>query len=100
MPRLPSTVYRLPFFAALVAGLIGCAQTPVVPPGSTILAPPPPQITPGEPVAPGTMEYVSPFGPAAPPTPPANPLRVPVGDLDVAWEQIVAVIQEYFQNRA
>ena len=32
-----------------------------------------------------------------PTAPLINPLHVPVGDRDVAWEEIISVVQEYFK---
>jgi hypothetical protein len=83
----------------LLAGmLIGCAPalnrpTPPVAPNLGL-----PQIQQGEPApAPVTMQYLPPIGPGMPPTMLANPLRVPVVDRDFAWDQLVAVVEEYFK---
>ena len=46
---------------------------------------------------PGNVQYVSPFGTTQPAGVLANPLRVPVGDREFAFEQIVAVIEEDFK---
>ena len=49
------------------------------------------------PVPPGNVQDASPFGTTQPAGVLANPLRVPVGDRDFAFEQIVAVIEEDFK---
>jgi hypothetical protein len=85
-------------FAFVVATLTGCAQAlshPVVPP---LPDPGFPQIQQGEPAAaPVIMQYSPPIGPGAPVTMLADPLRVPVADRDFAWDQLVAVVEEYFK---
>jgi len=84
--------------AAFAAALCGCAMGPTVPPpGATMLTPPPPIVQPGAPVAPPPLQYVPPFESNLPPGPITNPLHVPVADRDLAWEQIIAVIEEYFK---
>jgi hypothetical protein len=90
---------RIGPFAVAVAAFAGCAQglnRPVVPP-----IPDPgglPAIQQGEPApAPVIMQYAPPFGPGAPASMLANPLRVPVADRDFAWDQLVSVVDEYFK---
>ncbi len=85
-------------FAALIAAMAGCThalERPVLPAmADTGL----PQIQQGEPApAPVVMQYSPPIGPPAPAALLANPLRVPIADRDFAWDQIVAVIEEYFK---
>jgi hypothetical protein len=84
---------------AILAGLVGgCAPlrpTPTLPPMPDIGSP---LIQQGEPSpAPVIMQYAPPIGPGAPTTLLANPLRMPVGDRDFAWDQIIAVVEEYFK---
>jgi hypothetical protein len=85
-------------FVVAIAAVAGCAQAlnrPVLPP---VPDPGLPQIQQGEPApAPVIMQYAPPFGPGAPPGMLANPLRVPVADMDFAWDQLVAVVEEYFK---
>jgi hypothetical protein len=82
----------------LISLAIGCApalnrSTPPLAPNLGL-----PQIQQGEPApAPVTMQYLPPIGPGMPPTMLANPLRVPIVDRDFAWDQLVAVVEEYFK---
>jgi hypothetical protein len=82
--------------AIAAAGMIGCFSVPTGQPAPFPDAGPP-QIVPGTPVPPGNVQYVSPFGTTQPAGVLANPLRVPVGDREFAFEQIVAVIEEDFK---
>jgi hypothetical protein len=78
-----------------VAGCSSALNRPVVPPMSD---PGLPQIQQGEPApAPMVMQYAPPLGPPAPAAMLADPLRVPVADRDFAWDQLVAVVEEYFK---
>jgi hypothetical protein len=83
--------------AALVA-LAGCSSAlnrPVLPPMADAGLP---QIQQGEPTpAPTIMQYAPPIGPPAPAALLADPLRVPVAYRDFAWDQLVAVVEEYFK---
>ena len=81
------------FASALVAATLagGCAMGP-----AETIPPPPSQVQQGT-SAPSGVVYSSPFGASAPAVPLPNPLPVPVADLDFAWEQIVAVIEEDFK---
>jgi hypothetical protein len=90
---------RILAFTIAIAAVCGCAQAlnrpvlpPVADPGGL------PQIQQGEAApAPVIMQYAPPFGPGAPVGMLANPLRVPVADRDFAWDQLVAVVEEYFK---
>jgi hypothetical protein len=88
------------FFPLLVAiaALSGCSAAlnrPVLPPAAD---PGLPQIQQGDPAAaPVIMQYAPPLGPGAPVGMLADPLRVPVADRDFAWDQLVAVVEEYFK---
>jgi hypothetical protein len=106
LPRLDEcTMRRLRFAlgigtlsATLAAALSGCAMGPTVPsPGATLLTPPPPVVQPGAPSPVPPLQYVPPFESNLPPGPITNPLHVPVADRDMAWEQLIAVIEEYFK---
>lgn len=88
---------RLPcLFALVLASLAGCTHAltrPVLPPAPDAGV----AIQQGEPApAPVVMQYAPPFGPV-PAAMLANPLRVPIADRDFAWDQIVAVVEEYFK---
>jgi hypothetical protein len=43
------------------------------------------------------MQYAPPIGPGAPAIMLSDPLRVPIADRDYAWDQLVAVVEEYFK---
>ncbi|HEX3998167.1 MAG TPA: hypothetical protein VHX65_06430 [Pirellulales bacterium] len=73
----------------------GCALGPSAPAES--IQPAPPAVQQGAACPSPGVVYSSPFGSGAPVVPIANPLPVPVVDLDFAWEQIVAVIEENFK---
>jgi hypothetical protein len=88
---------RLWIALGALAGLIGCFSVPTGQPGAPFPDPGAPQVLAGTPVPAGNVQYVSPFGPTQPLGPVANPLRVPVGDREFAFEQIVAVIEQYFK---
>jgi hypothetical protein len=81
-----------------VIATVGCAPAlnrPVMP---VVPNPGLPQIQQGEPApAPITMQYVPPIGSGMPAVMLANPLRVPVVDRDFAWDQLIAVVEEYFK---
>jgi hypothetical protein len=85
-------------FAGAAATAIGCAHAvdrPVAPlmPDAGL-----PQVQQGEPApAPIVMQYAPPLGPGAPAIMLADPLRVPIADRDYAWDQLVAVVEEYFK---
>jgi len=81
----------------LLAGLAGCGSFSHGPPPSPFPDPAAPQIQAGTPAPVSTVQYVSPIGPSQAAGPLTNPLRVPVGDRDQAWEEIISVVQEYFQ---
>ncbi len=70
----------------------GCALGPT----ETIQAPPPDVAQAASCRSQGVL-YTSPFGPAQPASVLPNPLPVPVVDIDFAWEQIVAVVEENFK---
>jgi len=76
--------------------LLGCQQwqgPPVaIPMGNAFLAPPQ---APGAPMQQATI--VQPRGGQAPGQVAANPLFIPVGNQDLAWEQIVDVVDDYFR---
>jgi hypothetical protein len=78
-------------------GMFGCFSVPTGQPVAPFPDPGAPQVVPGTPVPPGNVQYVSPFGPTQPAGIVANPLRVPVADREFAFEQIVAVIEEFFK---
>ncbi len=83
--------------SALIAlAACGCAPFGSSAPTETI-QPIPPQVQQGAPVSAAGVEYTSPFGGSPPAMCLANPLPVPVVDLDFAWEQIVAVVEENFK---
>jgi hypothetical protein len=110
----PPYVQGQPVFQAPPQG------TPVYPPGSTVVplpsqtpgsifgppmgapvvgpAPglPPGAVPPGAVVPPGAMVGPQPGVPVAPPGP-ANPIVVPVADEDLAWDQLVDVVSDYFK---
>lgn len=73
------------------SAVCGCALGP----SETI--PPPPQVAQAPSVRAQGVVYTSPFGPGQPAVLLANPLPVPVVDMDFAWEQIVAVVEENFK---
>jgi hypothetical protein len=79
----------------LATAACGCALAPTAP-SETIQAIPP-QIQQGTPVSSQGVQYTPLFGAGQPAAPLANPLPVPVVDLDFAWEQIAAVVEENFK---
>lgn len=88
---------RLWMIVTLLVGAAGCAPLSSGPPPPPFPETVAPQIQPGMPAAVSTVQYVSPIGPSQPDAPLANPIRVPVGDRDVAWEEIISVVQDYFK---
>jgi hypothetical protein len=82
--------------AMLVASAVcGCALLPSAP--TETIQPVPPQVQQGVPATSQGVIYTSPFGSSAPAVLLTNPLPVPVVDLDFAWEQIAAVVEENFK---
>ncbi len=77
------------------ACLCGCALWHS-PPAEAIPAPPSPVVNSPSAKSQGVM-YSPPWEPSTPPSVLPNPLPVPVVDLDFAWEQIAAVVEEYFK---
>jgi len=83
---------RALFFAALAMGCQQWQAPPVaIPMGNSY----PAQIVPNSPMQPATIVQPS-GGQPMPLTGSANPLFVPVGNQDIAWEQIVDVVDDYF----
>jgi hypothetical protein len=80
----------------LLAG--GCSALQPAPSLPPVPDPGLPQIQQGVPApAPWLMQYSPPTTGPAPIGVLANPLRVPVADRDFAWEQLIAVVEEYFK---
>ncbi len=80
------------FCAALMAGCQQWQGVPVaIPMGDAFLVPQ----AQGVPMQQATI--VQPSGGVAPGTVAANPLFIPVGNQDLAWEQIVDVVDDYFR---
>jgi hypothetical protein len=73
----------------------GCAVFPTTP--TETIQPAPPQVQQGVPVSAAGLQCTPIFGAGQPAVPLANPLPVPVVDLDFAWEQIAAVVEENFK---
>ncbi len=87
-----------PIIALAIGMMGGCAPlrpAPALPPMPNMGSPLIQQAEPAP--APVLMQYAPPLGPGAPSTLLANPLRLPVADRDFAWDQLVAVIEQYFR---
>jgi hypothetical protein len=79
----------------VVLAACGCALMPTAP--TETVQPAPPQVQQGVPASAPGVQFTPLYGAGAPPAPLANPLPVPVVDLDFAWEQIIAVVEENFK---
>ncbi len=78
-----------------VSGCTSLQPAPLLPP---VPEPGLPQIQQGVPApAPWLMQYSPPTMGPAPVGLLANPLRVPVADRDFAWDQLIAVVEQYFK---
>ena len=96
MPAYPPQTTVVPLPSQTPGSIFG---PPTVPPGAVVTVPQAPVGTEQLPLPPGAAPMM--VGPGAPPpvvgVDPANPISVPVVDDDLAWDQIVDVVTDYFR---